>query len=89
MDQWEARMTRRPDPAPRLELLETPWQLCSPSRRILGCGIYRTDTGIEVRVGYHVDDVLYSQLLPEIESAREKAAELRAAVVAKGGFTEA
>jgi len=86
MDQWEERMTRRPDPVPRLDLLETAWQLRAPSGRILTCGVYETDVGLEIRVGYG-DDLLYSQRVVA-EDASDKAEELRLAVLAKGGFTD-
>ncbi|HVJ24244.1 MAG TPA: hypothetical protein VM756_09955 [Burkholderiales bacterium] len=88
MDQWDERMTRHPDRIPTLELLETCWQFTAPSKRILSCAVYQTDIGLEVRVGYSEDDLLFSVRMPDLETARKKAAELRAAVVAKGGFTE-
>lgn len=89
MDQWEQRMTRRPEPEPLLELLETCWQFLGPSKRVLTCGIYAIGApGLEVRVGYSAEDLLYSKVEPEIESARELAGALRQTVINKGGFTE-
>lgn len=80
---------RPPAPEPRLELLEECWRLQSQhSHRILTCGIYRTDLGLEVRCGYEPDDLLRSQYAAEIGSARAIAEEWRQAVVAKDGFTE-
>jgi hypothetical protein len=75
---------------PRLDLLETCWQMRSLQKatRILQCGIYRTAAGLEVRAGYVPDDLLQSQLARDIDTAREIAEAWRLAVVAKGGFTE-
>ena len=84
----DERFTRRPPAEPRLELLETCWRFVGPSGRLLTCGIYRTDAGVEVRVGYGEEELVYSRLAIEIGTARETAAELRQAVIAKGGFTE-
>lgn len=81
-------MTRRPDPEPRLELLETLWQFVAPSKRVLACGLYATDVGIEVRVGYSEDDLLYSKRAVDEADAREIATALKRAVVEKGGFAE-
>jgi hypothetical protein len=88
MNTWEERMTRRPVPEPRLELLETCWQFVGPSKRTLTCGIYGTDAGLEVRVGYGADDLLYSQRVVDQALASEIAAQLRKTVIEKGGFTE-
>jgi hypothetical protein len=88
MDQWEERMTRRPDPEPRLELLETCWRMRAPSGRILSCGVYQTAIGLEVRVGYSEEDLLYSKRAIDREDAAAICEELRRTVVAKGGFTE-
>lgn len=87
MPTWEERMTRRPEPEPRLELLETVWRMRAPSGRVLSCGLYQTDVGLEVRVGYSELDLLYSKRVTA-EDARDVAEELRLAVVAKGGFSE-
>lgn len=87
MDQWTERMTRRPDPEPKLILIETCWQMRAPSGRILTCGVFSTDVGLEVRVGY-ADDLFYSRRVIDMAAARTEAGELRATVVAKGGFTE-
>lgn len=88
MNTWEDRMRGRPPVAPLLELLEVCWRMLGPSQRVLECGIYRTAAGLEVRVGYGVDDLLYSMHLPHLEAARVKAVVLRQAVVDKGGFAE-
>ena len=56
--------------------------------RILECGVYRTDTGLEVRAGYGLEDLLHSRLCATLEDARDCAEELRQAVIRKGGFKE-
>jgi hypothetical protein len=85
---WEERFRKRPVREPLLELIELRWRMKGPARRILECGIYRTDAGLEVRVGYSAEDLLRSQLAVEIGSARELAEEWRQAVLAKGSFEE-
>lgn len=83
-------MTPRPLPEPRLELVERCWRMLSRQKatRILVCGIYRTDVGLEVRAGYEPDDLLYSKYVPEIAAARELGAALRQTVIEKDGFDE-
>jgi hypothetical protein len=43
--------------------------MTGPSGRVLSCGIYRTDLGLEVRVGYEPDDLLCSQFAVERSSS--------------------
>lgn len=81
-------MTPRPKDAPRLEPLEPCWRMKGPSGKVLQCGVYRIATGLEVRCGYGEDDLLRSQLAPEIGTARDVAEQWRQAVIAKGGFVE-
>lgn len=71
--------------APRIE---TCWAVVGPSRRPLVCGIYRTDVGLEVRVGYGERARLYSCAATEIGGARQAAAQLRDAMNADGVFEE-
>jgi hypothetical protein len=47
---------------------------------VLECGIYAVATGIEVCAGYSADDVVRTQLTPEIGGARDVAAEWRQAL---------
>jgi hypothetical protein len=88
MDQWDQRMTRRPDVEPRLDLVETCWQFKGPnSQRVISCGVYRTDAGLEVRVGYSSDDIVRTERAIEIGSARDLAAEWRRALHARAPLT--
>jgi hypothetical protein len=82
---WEEQFRRRPTREPLLELVEMQWRMKGPSRRVLECGIYRTDAGIEVRSGYG-EDLLKSEVVLTVAKGRELATEWRDAVVAKGGF---
>jgi hypothetical protein len=68
---------RREPPAPTL--LETCWSLTAPSgTRVLTCGIYQdTAPGVELRCGFSIDDVLWSERSADVETARAKAIELR------------
>ena len=84
MTTWEDRMTPRLPREPRLDLLETCWRCVGPTRKVIACGIYRTDAGLELRAGYGPEDLLRSQFAVEIGAAREIAAEWRQAVIAKG-----
>ena len=90
MTTWDDRMTPRATRTPRLELVELSWRMRSLQKatRILECGIYRTDTGLEVRAGYGLEDLLHSKLCATVSDALDCAEELRQAVIAKGGFEE-
>jgi hypothetical protein len=83
-------MTPYHRPEPRLEPVETCWRMRSLQKatRILSCGIYRTDAGLEVRCEYEPDDLLRSQTAPEIGTARDAAEQWRQAVLAKDAFRE-
>jgi hypothetical protein len=85
---WDDRMTPRPKIEPRLDLLEVCWRVVGPSENVIECGIYRTDVGLEVRVGYSVEHLIRSQFAVEIGTARETADEWKRAAIAKG-FVEA
>jgi hypothetical protein len=89
MPTWDERMAPHQKQEPRLDLVETCWRMRSLQKatRILECGIYRTDAGLEVRCGYGEDDLLRSQTAPEIGTARDIAEQWRRAVMAKGGFS--
>ena len=72
----------RPQP-PTLTLIETCWELTSPRRRVLSCGIYQTDVGLETRAGYG-EDLLRSQFARQIGTARELANSWKIAALEKG-----
>jgi hypothetical protein len=55
-------------------LIETCWELANPQGRVLSCGIYQTDVGLETRAGYG-DDLLRSQFAREVGVARAVADE--------------
>lgn len=76
---------RVPGP-PTLTLLEMCWELTSPRGRVLSCGIYRTDAGLETRAGYG-EDLLRSQYAREIANARTVAADWKA-IAQQKGFSE-
>ena len=79
---------RPPDQKPpRFELLETCWQLRGASGKVFDCAIYRTDAGLELRVGYD-DEPVTTAILTDIEEGRTRAAKLRSIVHEKGGFEE-
>jgi hypothetical protein len=87
MSTWEERFRKRQVREPLLELIEVRWRMKGPSRRVLECGIYRTDAGLEVRAGYG-EDLLQSRIAVDIGSARDLAEVWRETVVAKGGFVD-
>ena len=74
-------MTPRQQPEPRLELIEMCWRMRSQQKatRILECGIYRTDVGLEVRASYAPDDLLYSMRVSDDLQGRTLAESLRQA----------
>ena len=89
MTTWDERFTPAPTREAQLALVEMCWRMKGPSGRILDCGIYRIETGLEIRCGYGPDDLLRSQHAAEIGTARELAEQWRQAAIAKGGFSEA
>ena len=76
-------------PAPRSEppkptLLELSWQARSPRGRVLMCALYRGVAGrVEVRAGYGDQDLIRSELVPDVLTARDIAAGWKAAAIAK------
>src|SRR5688572_6135945 len=46
---------------PRLDLVETCWRATSATGIVFSCGVYQTDAGLELRVGYGPDDLIRSQ----------------------------
>ena len=66
----------------------TCWRFVGPSQRVLECGVYRVATGLEVRAGYSAEDIVRTQLMPDIGTARAFAAAWRQALIDTGRFTE-
>ena len=86
MPTWHERMTQRPEPAPRLELLERLWQLRAPSGHLLECVLYRTDVGLELRAEA---ELVRSERVRTQAAGRDLGAIWKAAVLGKAGCTEA
>jgi hypothetical protein len=85
MDQWDQRMTRAPEQLPRLELIETCWRFKNPSNgRVIFCAIYRTGAGPELRAGYSVDNVVRTETVRSLNTARGLAAGWRHALIGAG-----
>jgi len=78
---------QRPSP-PTLTLIEACRELTSPRGRVLSCGIYQTDAGLETRAGYG-DNLIRSQYAAQIGTAREPAAAWKIAALVKGFADEA
>ena len=85
MDLSHDQFARLAGLAPRIE---TCWTLLGPSRRPLTCGIYRTDVGLEVRVGYTDRTPIYSKNENQLTAARATAVELLDAVNEAEVFAE-
>jgi hypothetical protein len=90
MSTWDERMAPHQKQEPRLELVEMCWRMRSRQQalRILECGVFRTDAGLEVRVSYAPDDLLQSQRAQDIGTGRDIAERWRQAVFEKSGFPE-
>jgi len=71
MTTWQDRMTPRPPEEPRLELVVPCWRMRGPSGHVLSCAIYRTDAGLEVRVGY-AQDLLRSQRVVDVQEGHSR-----------------
>jgi hypothetical protein len=71
-----------------LELIETCWQtLHTVSGRVLLCGIFRTDGGLEVRASYSDPQLVRSQRVTDITEGRQLAEEWRRVIATDGAFT--
>lgn len=75
---------QHPAPPPRLDLLERCWTLHGPSGRPIVCGLYQTDVGLEVRVGYSDEELVRSERVLDVARGRERAEQWRQAALAKG-----
>ena len=86
---WDAA-TPDHKPAPRAEpprptLLEAAWQATSPSGKVLTCALYQgADGRVEVRAEYPNNDLIRSELVRDVVTARQIAAGWKAAAMAKG-----
>lgn len=87
MGTWEERFRARRTREPYLELVEPQWRIKGPSGRVMHCGIFRTDAGLELRAGYG-EDLLQSQSVLTVAKARELAGEWRETALAGRGFEE-
>jgi hypothetical protein len=72
----------------RLQLVRTYWRMRGRSGRVLLCGLYLTDAGHEMRVGYGDDDPLRIQVVPDDRYADTVAAGWKVLVEAKGSFVD-
>jgi hypothetical protein len=80
-DHRPARRTELPRPT----LLEAACQATSPRGKILTCALYRSVEGrVEVRAEYPNDDLIWSQLVRDVVTARRVAAEWKDAAIARG-----
>ena len=60
------------------------WRLIGPANRPVACTLYRTDTGLELRVERNTDDVILSDSVTNIHDATWKAEHWRFALVQEG-----
>ena len=79
--------SKRPAP-PQLDLLRLFWRMQAPSGKTLGCGLYRTAAGLEVRCGYSDEDLIRSQFAPDLGAADQLAEAWKTTALAKAGFVE-
>jgi hypothetical protein len=78
------RPAPRPEP-PRPTLLEPAWQVTSPSGKVLTCALYHGVAGrVEVRAEYPNHDLIRSELVRDVVTARQIAAGWKDAAMAKG-----
>ena len=64
------------------------WRLRAlPTGRELVCGIFETTAGLEVRAGYR-DDLLHSQMCPDLISARAVAERIKRTLLDELGGVE-
>ena len=62
-------------------LVELCWRLQAPHGVVFECGLYRMRSGIEVRLVYGDDHLLYSELAVDRRCARVVAVDLKAAIL--------
>jgi hypothetical protein len=73
-----------------MPLLEAAWRLRSTRQadRVLMCGIYQAFFGVEVRIWFDEDDVVRSELVRSIHTARELAHQFKVAILATHGYAD-
>jgi hypothetical protein len=72
-----------------LKLVETRWQVITPNRTVLSCGIYRTaGSGFEVRCAKNEDHLIRSDRTPNLIAARTLADRWEQVVIEKAGRVE-
>ena len=69
------------------DLLETVWRIRVPTGLILECGIYRTASGFEARIGYE-EKRLASQSSPDLSTVRETAETFRRQTLTHDGYEQ-
>jgi hypothetical protein len=60
------------------------WRAAGPRGKVVTCGIFKVDTGIEIWCGYSAENLVRSQLAREIGAARDVAKAWKQAAIAKG-----
>ena len=69
-----------------LKLVETRWQIVTPSRTVLSCGIYRTaGSGFEVRCAKSEDHLIRAERTANLVAARTLADRWEQIVIEKVG----
>ena len=76
-------------PVAREQELDTFWRLRTATGRTLTCAIYRADTGLTVRASFGPNDIVRSQLVPDVVVGRELAAKWHQSLRDQGGFVPA
>ena len=78
----------RASESPRAELITLYWRMVGPSRHPLVCGLYRTNTFLEVSAGYDVDYLVRAQRVNSQAAGAAIAAQWRTAMLAIGTFVD-
>ena len=76
-----------PTPPPRLEHVRDLWQLHRPQKpqAILTAAIFQTDTGLELRIGFSLTNLIHSQLSRTGDDPlSERAEDLRLVLLGQG-----
>jgi hypothetical protein len=71
---------------PTLELIEMLWRVVGPSGKEIVCGVYRVETGLEVRChsAESIDTLIRSERATDIDIARDIAAAWKRVAMDKG-----